>query len=178
MQKNMKRMLSLFLTLVMVLSLLPTVWQVSAATVDTEAASDMLATATYAWSAQDWTGTQQFSYANDSTVTNGENSLRSWRFSTTAKTSSSYARLQLSLNKSYDMTGKDLVFDVKADPCNALTSYSVGVVPYGSDWKPLHDINYYQEIQMYFTGDGWHTVTVDNSILKAYLEAGKDLSSV
>ena len=178
MQKNMKRMLSLFLTLVMVLGLLPPVWQVSAATVDTEAASDMLATATYAWSTQDWTGTQQFSYANDSTVTNGENSLRSWRFSTTAKTSSSYARLQLSLNKSYDMTGKDLVFDVKADPCNALTSYSVGVVPYGSDWKPLHDINYYQEIQMYFTGDGWHTVTVDNSILKAYLESGKDLSSV
>ena len=178
MQKNMKRMLSLFLTLVMVLGLLPPVWQVSAATGDTEAASDMLATATYAWSAQDWTGTQQFSYANDSTVTNGENSLRSWRFSTTAKTSSGYARLQLSLNKSYDMTGKDLVFDVKADPCNALTSYSVGVVPYGSDWKPLHDINYYQEIQMYFTGDGWHTVTVDNSILKAYLESGKDLSSV
>ena len=178
MQKITKRMLSLLLTIVMVFSLLPPVWQASAATADTEAASDMLASATYSWSSQDWSGSQQLSYANDSSVTNGENSLRSWRFSTTAKTSSSYARLQLSLNKSYDMTGKDLVFDVKADPCNALTSYSVGIVPYGSDWKPLHDINNYQEIQTYFTGDGWHTVTVDNSILKAYLESGKDLSSV
>ena len=122
MQKNVKRIFSLLLVFVLMLSLIPAIPKANAATADTEVASDMLAVATYAWSSQDWSGAGKFSYASDSNVTNGENSLRSWRFSTTAQSGSSYARLQISLQKSYDMTGKDLVFDVKADPANELTS--------------------------------------------------------
>ena len=178
MHKNVKRVLSFLLTFVMLLGIIPFAPQASAATADTEAASDMLAGATYAWSAQDWTGAGQFSYASDSNVTSGENSLRSWRFSTTEQSGSSYARLQISLQKSYDMTGKDLVFDVKADPANELTSYSIGIVPYASDWKPVHDYTNYQEYQVYFTGSDWTTVTVDNSILKAYLQDGRDISDI
>ena len=178
MQKNLKRILSLLLTLALFVGLLPPVSKASAATASTEESSDMLANAAYAWSAQDWTGNGQFSYSKDSTVTNGANSLRSWRFSSAAKAGSSYARLQIDLQQNYDMSGKDLVFDVKADPAKDLTGYSIGIVPYGSDWKPLHDYNNYQEYQVYFKGEGWSTVTVDNSILKAYLESGKDLSSV
>ena len=178
MQKIGKRILSLLLTFVMLLGLIPVIPQVSAASTDTETASDMLATATYAWSSQDWTGAGQFSYASDSNVTNGEDSLRSWRFSTTAQTGYSYARLQINLQKSYDMTNKDLVFDVKADPANELTSYSIGIVPYASDWKPVHDATNYQEYQVYFTGSDWTTVTVDNSILKAYLQDGRDINDI
>ena len=178
MQKKMKRILTLLLTLALIFGLVPTVGVVSAATESTEEASDMLAKAAYAWSSQDWTGAGQLSYSNNSTVTNGTDSLRSWKFSTTAKAGGTYARLQIDLKQNYDMSNKDLVFDVKADPAKDLTGYSVGVVPYGSDWKPLHDFNYYQEYLVHFKGDGWNTVTVDNSILKAYLETGKDLSGV
>ena len=178
MQKNLKRILSLLLTLVLLVGLLPPVSKVSAATASTEESSDMLANAAYAWSAQDWSGSGQFSYSKESTVTNGADSLRSWRFSSAAKATNSYARLQIDLQKNYDMSDKDLVFDVKADPAKDLTGYSIGIVPYGSDWKPLHNFDNYQEYQVYFKGDGWTTVTVDNSILKAYLESGKNLSSV
>ena len=178
MQKNLKRLLSLFLTLALLAGLLPPISKASAATETTEESSDMLANAAYAWSAQDWTGNGQFSYSNNSTVTNGADSLRSWKFSRIAQTNSSYARLQIDLKQNYDMSGKDLVFDVKADPAKDLTGYSIGIVPYGSDWKPVHDYTNNLEYQVYFKGSDWTTVTVDNSILKAYLESGKDLSSI
>ena len=178
MQKNLKRILSFVLTLVLIFGLVPSVSTVSAATESTEEASDMLAKAAYAWSAQDWTGAGQLSYSNASTVTNGTESLRAWKFSTKAQANSSYARLQIDLKQNYDMSNKDLVFDVKADPAKDLTDYSVGIVPYGSDWKPVHDYTNGLEYQVYFKDSDWTTVTVDNSILKAYLESGKDLSSI
>ena len=181
--QSKRKMLSLVLALALLLELIvpvlgQPVFAAEVATEATETASDMLANATYAWSAQDWTGSGQFSYSNEGAITNGADSLRSWRFSRTAQASNGYARLQIDLKQNYDMTGKDLVFDVKADPAKDLTGYSVGIVPYGSDWKPLHDFTNNLEYQVYFKGDEWATVTVDNSILKAYLESGKDLSSV
>ena len=93
MQKNLKRLLSLILTLVLLVGLLPPVSKASAATASTEESSDMLANAAYAWSAPDWTGSGQFSYSNESTVTNGADSLRSWRFSSTAQTQNRLRRV-------------------------------------------------------------------------------------
>ncbi|MBR5570783.1 MAG: SGNH/GDSL hydrolase family protein [Oscillospiraceae bacterium] len=177
MQKNIKRMLSLLLTMVMVFGLLPPTRQVFAAIVDTEAASDMLASASYDYSAQNWTG-REFSYDSASTVTNGANSLRSWKFSVKEKNDKSYGRLRLNLNASYDLTNQDLVFDVKADPAKELTSYTLGIVPYNAKKEAVHDVTNYKEYEVYFTGDGWHTITIPNGILKAFLLDGKDLKDV
>ena len=180
MKNTFKKLLSLVLALVMVAGFIPPVQQVAAAgiTEQTEQASDLLADATFSSSAWNWSGSGQFSYDSNSTVTNGENSLRSWRFSSTAQSVNSYSRLQLNLNKSYDMTNKDLVFDIKTDPAADLTSYYVGIVPMNSNGEYLHDYTNYKEYQINFTGDGWQTVTVDNSILKAYLLDGKGLNDV
>ena len=180
MKNTFKKLLSLVLALVMVAGIFPPVQKAAAAgiTEQTEQASDLLASATFSSSAWDWSGSGQYSYDSNSTVTNGENSLRSWRFSSTAQSVNSYSRLQLNLNKSYDMTNKDLVFDVKADPASELRSYYVGIVPINSNWEFLHDNTNYKEYQINFTGDGWQTVTVDNSILKAYLLDGKGLNDV
>ena len=180
MKNTFKKLLSLVLALVMVAGFFPPVQKAAAAgiTEQTEQASDLLASATFSSSAWDWSGSGQFSYDSNSTVTNGENSLRSWRFSSTAQSVNSYSRLQLNLNKSYDMTNKDLVFDVKADPASELRSYYVGIVPINSSWEFLHDNTNYKEYQVHFTGNQWQTVTIDNATLKAYLLEGKDLSSV
>lgn len=148
------------------------------ATEDTEKASDMLATASYAWSGSDWSGSGQLSYAKDSTVTNGPDSIRSWRFSRTEQTGPSLARMQINLGKTYDMTNQDLVFDIRFDPSKELTSNSMGIVLYDSGWANIQDNTNYQEYTVQVTGEGWHTVTVDNSILRAYTLEGKDLTSV
>lgn len=148
------------------------------ATEDTEKASDMLATASYAWSGSDWSGAGQYSYAKNSTVTNGPDSIRSWRFSRTEQTGPALARMQINLGQTYDMTNKDLQFDIKFDPSKELTSNSLGIVLYNSNWANIQDNTNYQEYTVQVTGEGWHTVTVDNSILRAYTLAGKDLTSV
>lgn len=148
------------------------------ATEETEKASDMLAYASYAWSGSDWTGAGQYSYTKNSDVTNGPDSIRSWRFSRTEQTGPALARMQINLGKTYDMTNKDLVFDIKFDPHKDLTSNSMGIVLYNSNWAAIQDNTNYQEYTVQVAGDGWHTVTVDNSILRAYTLDGKDLTQV
>ena len=175
-----RKIISMFLAIMLLINMVAPISVYAANTVSesTEESSDMLATATYASSSWDWSGNGALSYDSNSNVTNGENSLRSWRFSTKAQSAYTYARIQINLNQVYDLTNKDLVFDIKSDPANELTSYRMGIILYDSNWQALSDPANYQEYDIYYTGDGWHTVTVDNSILRAYLLEGKSLSNV
>lgn len=67
------------------------------ATEETEKASDLLGSATFAWSGSDWSGNGVLSYDKNSEVTHGPDSLRSWRFSRAYQEGPSYSRVQINL---------------------------------------------------------------------------------
>ena len=148
------------------------------ATEDTEKASDILSIASYEWSGSDWSGNGLLSYSNQSDETNGKDSLRSWRFSRKESTGNAYARMQIKLNQTYDMTGKDLVFDIKFDTGKEIGSSTFGVIFHNSSWANIFSSDNYAEPSIVAKDGDWYTVRLDNSILSAYLLEGKDLSAV
>ncbi len=148
------------------------------ATEDTEKASDILSIASFEWSGSDWSGNGALSYNNQSDETNGKDSLRSWRFSRTASTGGGYSRAQLKLNATYDMTDKDLVFDIKFDTNEEIAAHYFGIIPFNTSWANIFPSDNYMEPTIVATAGEWHTVRIDNSVLRAYLLEGKDLSAV
>ena len=148
------------------------------ATEDTEKASDILSIASYEWSGSDWSGNGLLSYSNQSDETNGKDSLRSWRFSRKESTGGAYARMQIKLNQTYDLTGKDLVFDIKFDSNKEIAVYTFGIIPFNSSWQNIFLGDNYTEPTVFAKAGDWYTVRIDNSLLSAYLLEGKDLSSV
>ena len=146
------------------------------ATEETEKASDMLSIASYVWSATDWTGSVNYGYDNQSDETNGKDSTRAWKFYT--KTGGGYARMQISLGQAYDMTNKNLVFDLKFDPVGELQPMNFGFFLQNSNWQSIMPDGNYKEITVTVAGEGWHTVRIDNSILRANVLDGYDLTSV
>lgn len=148
------------------------------ATDETEKASDMLAIANFEWSGSDWSGAGVLSYSNDCDETNGKDSLRSWRFSRKASTGAGYSRAQIKLNQIYDLTNKDLVFDIKFDSGVEIASYPFGIILNNSSWTNIFPNDNYMEPMVIAKAGEWYTVRLDNSLLRAYLLDGKDLSSV
>lgn len=148
------------------------------ATEETEKASDMLSIATYEWSGSDWSGNGVLSYSNQSDETNGKDSLRSWRFSRNESTGAAYVRMQIKMNQIYDMTGKDLVFDIKFDTGREIGSSTFGILLQDSSWANLFLTDNYAEPTIVAKDGEWYTVRLDNSLLNAYLLDGKDLSAV
>ena len=148
------------------------------ATEETEKASDILSIAGYEWSGSDWSGEGALSYTNQSDETNGKDSLRSWRFSRTESTGNGYARVQIKLNQTYDLTDKDLVFDIKFDTGEEIASHYFGIIPFNSSWVNIFPSDNYMEPTIVAKAGDWYTVRLDNSVLRAYLLDGKDLTSV
>ena len=148
------------------------------ATEDTEKASDILAIANFEWSGSDWSGNGLLSYTNESDETNGKDSLRSWRFSRKETTGAGYSRAQLKLNQTYDLTDKDLVFDIKFDTGEEIAAHYFGVIPFDSAWQNIFPGDNYMEPTIVAKAGDWYTVRLDNSLLRAYLLEGKDLTSV
>ena len=175
MQKYLCKLLSLLLVFAMVVGYIPAVLNVSAAsaTEDTEAASDMLASASFESGNVSWNGNSEYTYDNKSTDTNGSDSMYAWRFSRTKADGYTYPSMLIDFGKSYDLTNQDLVFDIKANPAEELTAYSVNIVLYDADVVQISQ-NYY----LYFTGEGWHTLNMENSAMQAFLISGKSLSDV
>ena len=175
MQKQLRKLLSLVLVLAMVVGYIPAVLNASAAsaTQDTEAASDMLASASFVSGNVSWNGNSSYTYDNKSTVTNGADSLYSWRFSRTTAEGYTYPDMRIDLGKSYDLSNQNLVFDIKADPAEELTAYTVSIALYDSASQKISE-----GYSLYYAGEGWHTVTLENSAMQAYLVSGKSLSDV
>lgn len=148
------------------------------ATEDTEKASDILSIANFEWSGSDWSGNDLLSYSNQSDETNGKDSLRSWRFSRKETTGAGYVRAQLKLNANYDLTNKDLVFDIYVDSDKEIDAHNFGIIPFNSSWQNVFPSDNYMEPTVTVTLGQWHTVRIDNSVLRAYLLDGKDLSAV
>ncbi len=148
------------------------------ATEETEKASDMLAGSSFEWSGSDWSGAGALSYSNDCDETNGKDSLRSWRFSRTESTGGGYSRAQIKLNKIYDMTDKDLVFDIKFDTGVEIAAYTFGIILHDSGWSNVTPNDNYMEPTIVAKGGDWYTVRLDNSMLRAFLLEGKDLSAI
>ena len=99
MQKQLRKLLSLLLVLAMVVGYIPAVLNASAAsaTQDTEAASDMLASASFVSGNVSWNGNSIYTYDNKSTATNGADSLYSWRFSRTTAEGYTYPDMRIDL---------------------------------------------------------------------------------
>ena len=148
------------------------------ATEETEKATDMLAIATYEWSGSDWSGEDALSYSNQSDETNGKDSLRSWRFSRTASNGNGYSRMQIKLNQNYDLTNKDLVFDIKFDTGEELAAHNFGIILYNFAWTNVTPNDNYMEPTVTAKVGQWYTVRLDNSVLRAHLISGKDLSNI
>ena len=175
MKLHARKFLSLLIVLAMVLGYFPTLLlNVSAAeaTDATEQASDMLAAASFVSGNVSWTGSS-YGYDNKSTVTNGADSLYSWRFTRKVSDGYTYPSMQVNFGKTYDLTNQDLVFDIKADPALELVGYSINISLYDNSGNQITQ-GYYR----YFTGDGWHTLTVENGALQAFLLPGMNLSNV
>ena len=175
MQKYIRKLVSLLLVFAMVAGYFPTMLNAFAASAseDTEQATDMLASASFASSTTSWNENSVYTYDNQSTVTNGTDSLRSWRFSRTTADGYTYPEMQINLGKSYDLSDQDLVFDIMADPAEELTAYNVNVRLFDSSATQISQ-NYY----IYYIGDGWHTLTMENGALQAFLLSGKSLTDV
>lgn len=148
------------------------------ATEDTEKASDILSIANFEWSGSNWSGDDVLSYTNQSDETNGKDSLRSWRFSRKESTGAGYSRAQLKLNATYDMTGKDLVFDIKFDTGEELAAHNFGIIFHNSSWANIFPNDNYMEPTITAKAGDWYTVRLDNATLRAFLLDGKDLSAV
>ena len=118
-------------------------------TVDPEVESDILANATLEWNPASWGG-DPASYDSNSTEVNGENSTKSWKFYTTSDSVSLGA--QLKLNATFDLTGKDLVFDVKF--VNATQSITIEL---WNNWTTLVTTPIGTTI---YGADGWQTIVV------------------
>lgn len=175
MQKHIQKLLSVILVLAMVAGYFPAVFSANAtgAATNVESTSDMLENASFVSGNVSWNGNSIYTYDNKSTVTNGADSLSSWRFSRTTAEGYTYPTMLIDFGKSYDLTNQDLVFDIKADPAEELTSYNVGITLYDSNAAQISQIYY-----LYYTGNGWNTMTMENGALQAYLLPGKSLSDV
>ena len=86
--------------------------------------------------------------------------------------------MQINLGKTYDMTNKDLVFDVKIGPDRELTGETIGLVLYDTNWSNVFDNTNYKEPKVRATRDGWYTVSFDNSLLRAFVLEGKSLENI
>ena len=173
MQKKFQSILAALLVLVMVLGMIPfTTMAAQSATEQTEKNSDMLAEASFASGNVSWNGSD-YGYDRKSTVTNGADSLYSWRFTRKGSDGYTYPSMQINLGNTYDLTNQDLVFDIKADPALDLVGYSINISLYDAGGNQITQ-GYYR----YFTGDGWHTLTVENGALQAFLLPGMSLSNV
>ena len=132
------------------------VWQ-------SELDSDMLADAKYVWGGFE---TNIYSYDTQCEEVTGEKSLYSLKLASTDEEGSGWPQAQFRLTKSYDLTDKELVMDVKFAGCNQ----TLGVSVLDSNYKT---IAYYA-----ITGDGsedWQTLAFDYT---AYLSDGYNLSDV
>ena len=175
MKQYARKFWSLLLAFAMVLGYIPGLLQnVSAAgaTDATEQASDMLSSASFVSGNVSWTGSD-YGYDSKSTVTNGADSLYSWRFTRKVSDGYTYPSMQIDFGKTYDLTNQDLVFDIKADPALELVGYSINISLYDASGSQITQ-GYY----LYFTGDGWHTMTAENGALQAFLLPGMSLSNV
>ncbi len=94
----------------------------------------------------------------------------SWKFSTNAS-GNGWPRAQFQLGKSYDLSNKQLQFDVKfecdgADPCKW-----VSVWLFDKEWQQITE-----DKGIDVTGDGWQTITFDPSYWE--MKEGKNLKDV
>ena len=94
-----------------------------------------------------------YSYDSNCTeVVNGEESIRSWKFTIEAGKGGSWGKAQVKLSQAVDMTGKLLVFDVKLENLKGW----MDVVLADSSWKSIG--KWSGEIQ---NTTAWQTVTID-----------------
>lgn len=100
----------------------------------------------------------------------GEGSIRSWYFKADADAALSNATAQLHLRQSYDMTGKNLAFDIKYVADTRLQQ-TIGVRLHKASWGNLNDVNKVLKIN---PGE-WKTVVID---FNDVLNAGADLSDL
>ena len=137
----------------------------------TEAAGDLLAGASAADSVGIFFGGPH-SYDRKSSFVSGEESLYSWKFSTTAE-GTGWPTALLNLNQAVDMTGKYLAVDVYADGAR---DYLSVVSIYTSGWGSLNDSQWPPNyVQSDFGAGKWVTLYFD---LTTALAEGKDLTDV
>lgn len=169
-----KRITAFLLCVAMLAAWIPgSVFAEEAATADetTEAASDLLSGATAADAMGIFSGAPH-SYDKNSTFVNGDDSLYSWKFSTTAE-GTGWPTALLNLNGAVDMTGKYLAVDVYAEGAR---DYLAIVAVYSSGWGSLNDSQWPPNYTQSGFGTGqWVTLYYD---LTTALGEGKDLTDV
>ena len=92
----------------------------------------------------------------------GKYSVRSWYFKASAENAFKDATAQLQFAKSYDMTGKNLAFDIKIDT-DSKVQQAIGIRLHNGNWGNLNDVN---KIIKLNPGDWRHIVVNFDDVLK------------
>ncbi len=124
---------------------------------------DLLARATLEWNPAEWGGEP---YAYDANATElctegevGAYSVKSWKFYT--EKNSALARIQLHLRQTFDLRGKDLVFDAKFVN---VANQTIGIELF-NQWSALQPDNTPIYTVTGDGSDGWQTLTVPAEVL-------------
>ena len=111
-----------------------------------------------------------FTVMPDTEHITGEGSIRSWKFAAAADANAGNVVAQFHLGQSYDMTGKNLAFDVYYDADTRLQQ-QISFRLHNSGWSNINDTNRTIKINP----GQWKTVVIDFS---SVVNEGKDLSAV
>ena len=117
-----------------------------------------------------WAEGTGLTVAPDTENITGEGSIRSFAFTADETVSTTLAAAQFHLGQSYDMTGKNLAFDVKY-VADTREQQQIGVRLHMNSWGNINDINRILKIN---PGD-WRTVVVD---FTSVINEGRDLSDL
>ncbi len=121
----------------------------------TEAETDMLYNGTLVFNKSHWTEENGLSYGKDTTNVTGNGSTESWRFSATENAAIDGVA-QILLDRSYDLTGYALVFDVKLESSNENASAYLLTRLHDHNWL---DVTKNKSVSL--SCGEWQTVTLD-----------------
>lgn len=142
-----------------------------------EVVIDMLDSASYEYGNTAWNSGGIFTYTNACTDVTSTTSPTSWQFGATAE-GGGWPMIQLHLNGSYDMTGKDLVFDIKFEHDNDQPRKSIGIRLYDNTWTCVTEDTNYGTLGGVIPGDGWQRVVIDSGVIQAKLKQDRDLTKI
>ena len=138
---------------------------------------DMLDSATFEFSNTKWNNGSGLTYTNACTDVTNPNSLTSWQFGAAAE-NGGWPYVQLHLNGSYDLTGKNIVFDVKFDHDNHQPRRTISLRLYDKSWSSVTVETNYGTLGGIVPGDGWQRVVIDSGAIQAKLKADKNLTQI